>query len=483
VRLPHLIYRAAAILCGFWALTLTAANDSRPVVGPGATKDDVINAYGWPNGQSHTGTKEILSYSQGEVILENGRVERVNFSPDVPWQAPKPRPGSPSASTRKVSTEEAPVDFWYTKFSDALTEAQRRNARILAVFTGSDWSPPSRTFHEQVENHPDFVNAFTGDFVFVQLDYPRGSPVPAKISDENLKLRDLYDVTTYPTILLLSSSGELLARVDLTKGDPAASFRDRVIAAVREARDSIPAPAVTPAPPTPVAKPAPAPTPVAAETAVAPSNSDAAAEPASGGSGSTATAMAPSFASRAVFRAGTLIALAVVAGSALVFSLWWLLWRQPQPKEKVPSLDIAERIDAAAGGLPAPAEMSAWSKEKLCAITARLAEFDNYAARLRPPGGDIDIELSKRGDLKPRVLVMCAAGSEGIVSAKRLRELFGSLAAEGAESGWFVSPAGFSAESRDYAAAHRIVLVGTEGLHNLMREVPPVSLPGILALG
>ena len=68
-----------------------AANEPRPVVGPGATKEDVINAYGWPNGQSQSGTKEILSYVQGEVVLDNGRVERVNFSPNVPWQTPRPR--------------------------------------------------------------------------------------------------------------------------------------------------------------------------------------------------------------------------------------------------------------------------------------------------------------------------------------------------------------------------------------------------------
>ena len=35
-----------------------AANDAKPVVGPGATKDDVVSAYGWPNGQSKSGTKK-----------------------------------------------------------------------------------------------------------------------------------------------------------------------------------------------------------------------------------------------------------------------------------------------------------------------------------------------------------------------------------------------------------------------------------------
>ena len=38
------------------------AADSRPVVGPGATKEEVLDAYGWPTGQTQAGAKEILTY-------------------------------------------------------------------------------------------------------------------------------------------------------------------------------------------------------------------------------------------------------------------------------------------------------------------------------------------------------------------------------------------------------------------------------------
>ena len=55
---------------------------------PGATKDEAIEAYGWPTGQSQSGTKEILSYPQGRITLENGRVEKVDFSTSMPWPAP-----------------------------------------------------------------------------------------------------------------------------------------------------------------------------------------------------------------------------------------------------------------------------------------------------------------------------------------------------------------------------------------------------------
>jgi hypothetical protein len=484
---PVVTIAAALIAC---AIAL-AADDSRPVVGPGASKEDVISAYGWPNGQSHSGTKEILNYAQGDVVLENGRVERVNFSPDVPWQTPRPRPAAPTASTRKVP--DTPVDYWLTNYDEAIADAERRHSRILILFTGSDWSPASREFHEQVEFHPDFVNAFAGDFVFVKLDYPRGAPVPAKISDENLKLRDKYSVTTYPTLLVLAPNGDTLSRVELSKPNASGTFRERVIAAVREARDGTAAgyssssaseQPIAPAPaPAAVAPIVPTTTPTTVPAAASVTTESAPIVPVKTPSGSSQLAGGDNIAGRVVWTAGRLVALGLAAGGAVILAIWWKLTRQAQPKTAVPVMKMAERIDAAAGGLPTATEIGAWSKEKLTAVVAGLAEFDNYTAHVRPLGGDADIELRKRGDVNPRVLACCVPGIEGVVAAKRVRELFGTLAAEGVDNGWYVSPAGFSAEARDYAAAHRIMLIGCEGLHNMMREVPPVSLPALLARG
>lgn len=60
----------------------------------GATKAEVIKVLGLPKGQSKAGSKEIFSYAQGQLTFEDGRVTRVNFSANVPRQAPKPEPAS-----------------------------------------------------------------------------------------------------------------------------------------------------------------------------------------------------------------------------------------------------------------------------------------------------------------------------------------------------------------------------------------------------
>jgi len=434
------------------ALAMRGADTSKPVVGPGATKEEVIDAYGWPNGQSRSGTKEILTYPQGEITLENGRVEKMGFAPNVPWPAPRARPGPPSpTSVKKV---EAPVDFWLTDFEAAKQEAARRHARVLVLFTGSDWSPPSRQFRDEVEFQPDFVNTFAGDFVFLRLDFPTRAPQPRELRAQNAKLRERYGVTTYPTLLVLSAAGTAVGQIDLSKPQAGANYRERVINAVREVRDLL---VTNPPPPEPEPEPAAAP----------------AAAPAPSAPPSRLAALAEFISS-----ARALILLAIVLGAAIAGFLWWFLWHRNEAPAK-PA--IAQRISDAASGLPSPGEQTAWPKEKLCAIVAGLAESDGFVVDDRAAAGDADLALKRAGEAQPRVLVCCAAGANGIVPAKRVRELLATLTAEGVATGWFVAPAGFTPDAKTFAEQNEILLMDGERLLAQLRELPPLILSRVLS--
>ncbi|MBI4623488.1 MAG: restriction endonuclease [Verrucomicrobia bacterium] len=437
------------------------AADPRPTVGPGATKDDVIDAYGWPNGQSQSGTKEILTYPQGLVTLENGRVEKVDFLTNVPWPAPRPRPGA--ASPTSVKPPELPVDFWVTRFDEAAREATRRRARILALFTGSDWSPASKQFHEEVEFHADFVNAFTGDYVFLRLDFASRTPVPAELREQNAQLRARYEVTVYPTLLVLSPAGTLLARIDLTKQQAGDSYRSRVIAAVREKRDSL---AARPPPPDPgPAAAGPPPTGARVEGTTE--------------AGQAAKSVASPGVTASLRSARRLIMGAVGIGVLIAAYFFWLLWRKRAPRPATATTSMADRISNAAGGLPTPAEIAAWPREKVRAIVAGLAETDGYVVDNRSES-DADLALKRPGETRARVLIVCAAGTSGVVPAKRVRELFGTMTAEGVEVGWWVAPAGFSADARAFADEHGLLLLDAERLLAQLGSLPPLLLPKVL---
>lgn len=440
--LPRGGLSAALLLAG----TVTFAADARPTVGPGATKEDALNAYGWPTGQSQAGTKEILTYPQGKIILENGRVERVDFSTAQPWPAPRPRPGTPPPSSARPPPE-ASVDFWVTSFEEAAQEAKKRRLRILALFTGSDWSPASQQFQEEVEYHQDFINTVAGRLVLLRLDFPTRTVQAPEVQRRNAELRTQYGVTTYPSLLLLEPDGRLVARVDLEKVRAGEPYRPQVIAILREMQGLL---TVSPAP---VAPAAPAP------------------EKKSGMS--RIEAIKDSMQS-----AGWVLTAGMAAGIALAALMLWWLWRARGFRSMGPLRPMSGRIGDAASGVPSPVELRDWSVEKVRALTAVLAETEGHVVtRL---AGNPDFALARPGEKKPRVLVSCVSGHGGPVTPKRMRELMGAMTLESVGIGWFVSPAGFTAEARAYAAQHGIQLIESEALLTMLRDLPPLILPKVL---
>ncbi len=454
-----------------WCAAALSAADTRPIVGPGATKDAVIDAYGWPSGQSHSGTKEILTYTQGTVTLDNGRVERVDFSPNVPWQTPRPRPGPTPTSTAKPANDA--FDPWTTSLATAKAEAAKQHGRILAAFTGSDWSPPSQRFLDDVAKHPDFVNPLMGDFVFLAVDFPTRVAPPEELRKQNEELRRRCGVSTYPALVVLSPAGEPLAAVDLTKESTAENYRATVIAAVLEVRDLLKTKPQQIVPPKPIATapavptalpPAPPPTPAPATVA-----GDAKPSQASGLVGAIMSS------------ARWDLLLGLGGGAVFVALLVWWLWRSSpvvnRAKEE-PQKSVLTGLGL--GGLPTAAELATWPVERLQLLVTGLFEAGGYQVTPRASNPS-EFNLVRTADPKVRVIVSCWAGAAGPAHAKAIRELSGTLVAEDVANGWFVAVGGFFDEARTVAKERDIALIDGEDLLGRLRQLPRFAL--VRALG
>ncbi len=439
-----------AILVGGLAASVLAG-EVPLAVGPGASREAVFQAYGWPTGQSWLGSREILNYPQGFVTLEAGRVERVDFSTKVPWPAPRPRPAAPSPVSAKKPG--AVADRWIDDFESAARAAADGGRPILALFTGPDWSPASRQFDEQVARHPDLLKELAAHVIFLRLDFSARTPLADNQREQNEGLRLKHGVTVYPTLLLLSSTGAALAAIDVGTPIVGEAVRARVIAAVKTECAHLTA---------------------IAATASAEAASAADALPAEAGwvqkllARSLGLSLAEAFA-----------VVVVAAVLAVVALLGWLLWRTRTP-EHLPRAAMAVRLSDSAGGVPTSNEIAGWPKEKVCAVTAALAESEGYVAEVMPYGSDKDLLLMNRGESHPRVVVFCAAGTSGVVPAKRLRELRGTLTAEGVQTGWFVAPKGFAKDALSYAAEHQLHLIDASTMIERLSELPPLLLPKVL---
>lgn len=451
------------LMAALGSATQLIASDSRPAIAPGATRAELIGAYGAPIGRSAYANVEVLYFKEGQAKLTNGRVERSSLKPvtrppvvaqetATAYVAP---PGT--APANEVISPLAGV--WITDVETALRDAARRNSAILTLFTASDATPTSRQFQKEIVLHPEFVNAFRARYVLLQVDFPvQAERMIGDDHDQNETWRDRHGVRTMPALLILSATGEKLAEVEISNAVPGSAFRGRLIAAIHSAYE-LPQPVER----KPVAKPViepPAPT-------------------------STPVIVAPMEVTSALETARYLITGAMVIGTliggVMLFALWLILRKINKPVALTRNSSMAARIDQAASGLPTFDEIRVWPKETLCNVITRLAETEGYLAEPQPFGSDKDLVLKRPGNPVPQIIVRCVTGHAGVIPARRLREMAGMLAAEDVPAGWFISPLGFSAEARAFAEQNDIRLIDGAGMLNRLSDLPSFALPKILA--
>lgn len=209
-------------------------------LGIGSTRADIIAVYGEPRNELSAGTKEILTFANGRVILEDGKVTRM----ELPRPTPAPRPAGPTqapppplAALAQPALRPAPIprEDWLTDYTAAQAEAAASKRRILALFTGSDWCPGCIQFEENVAHHPDFLATTRPAFVLLKLDYPRETPQPPGIRAQNEALRRRFGITAYPTLMIITADGATGSKVD-TSPRRADDIVDFFVQAVDEAR-------------------------------------------------------------------------------------------------------------------------------------------------------------------------------------------------------------------------------------------------------
>ena len=128
----------------------------------------------------------------------------------------------PAAQT---NAESAPAreSIWTEDFEAAKAQAESQNLPILIKFTGSDWCPPCIAMERDVFNTAEFQEYAETHVVMMKADFPRSREIPGAIASQNEQLAERFGVEAFPTMVLLSSDGQELAReVGYVNGGPAA---------------------------------------------------------------------------------------------------------------------------------------------------------------------------------------------------------------------------------------------------------------------
>ena len=114
------------------------------------------------------------------------------------------------------------AEGWLTDFEAAKKQAAEKNLPILVDFSGSDWCGWCIRLEEEVLSQDAFKEYAKDNLVLFLADFPRNTPQPEEVSEQNKGLAEKYEVRGFPTVLLLDAKGEVLAKTGYQQGGPEA---------------------------------------------------------------------------------------------------------------------------------------------------------------------------------------------------------------------------------------------------------------------
>ncbi len=120
--------------------------------------------------------------------------------------------GAPESSSDLRSDASADASAWLTEFDQARALATEKNRPILMNFTGSDWCPPCKQLKNDILSTKQFAKFADEELVLLELDFPQRTPQPDKLKQQNEELSETFKIEGFPTLVLLDSQGNELAR-------------------------------------------------------------------------------------------------------------------------------------------------------------------------------------------------------------------------------------------------------------------------------
>lgn len=107
---------------------------------------------------------------------------------------------------------------WVTDFNKAKADASAGGKFLLLDFTGSDWCGWCIKLDKEVFNTDEFRTYADKNLICVKLDFPRNIEQSDELKAQNSELAGKYVVVGYPTVIILSPSGELAAKTGYLEG-------------------------------------------------------------------------------------------------------------------------------------------------------------------------------------------------------------------------------------------------------------------------
>lgn len=124
------------------------------------------------------------------------------------------------------SATDAPSLNWTHDFAAASARAKDEGKLVLLNFTGTDWCVWCHRLRDEVFLTPPFAAYAASDVVLVEVDFPRNKKLPPEVEKQNKELDERYEVSGYPTVILVTPEGRELGRTGYMRGGPKTFIRE-----------------------------------------------------------------------------------------------------------------------------------------------------------------------------------------------------------------------------------------------------------------
>jgi thioredoxin-related protein len=130
----------------------------------------------------------------------------------------------------ETATKGAELGKWTQDYDAAVKLAAEKKVPLLLNFTGSDWCGWCKIMDKNVFAMPEWKEYAGANMVLVVLDFPQDkSLVPAEYVERNKKLQGEFNVSGYPTYMILDYDGKtLLGKLGAGKEKTPQSFINEV---------------------------------------------------------------------------------------------------------------------------------------------------------------------------------------------------------------------------------------------------------------
>jgi thioredoxin-related protein len=105
-----------------------------------------------------------------------------------------------------------------TDFPRSVALAKKTNRPLLLGFLGTDWSISSLKLDREVFDQAEFADDAKYNFLLCKLHFYQTQERSPEIIRQNEQLAARYNVTEFPTVIVLSPAGEELGRIGYVPG-------------------------------------------------------------------------------------------------------------------------------------------------------------------------------------------------------------------------------------------------------------------------